>query len=50
MKLIEKEIDSGMIPDPEEMGIDPVTGEPLPPEPGAPADAMAATSQCQPDT
>ena len=41
-KLIEKEIDSGMIPDPEEMGINPVTGEPLPPEPGAPADAMAA--------
>ena len=43
-KLIEKEIDSGMIPDPEEMGINPVTGEPLPPEPGAPADAMAAPS------
>ena len=41
-KLIENEIDSGMIPDPEEMGINPVTGEPLPPEPGAPADAMAA--------
>ena len=41
-KLIEKEIDSGMIPDPEAMGINPVTGEPLPPEPGAPADAMAA--------
>jgi len=41
-KLIEKEIDSGMIPDPEEMGINPVTGEPLSPELGAPADAMAA--------
>ena len=41
-KLIEEEIDSGMIPDPEEMGINPVTGEPLPPEPGASADAMAA--------
>jgi hypothetical protein len=41
-KLIEKEIDSGMIPNPADMAIDPATGQPMPPELGAPANAMAA--------
>ena len=38
--LIEAEIESGQIPDPSTMPVDPATGQPVPPEPGAPPNAI----------
>jgi hypothetical protein len=38
--LIEAEIESGQIPDPNAMPVDPATGQPVPPEPGASPNAI----------
>ena len=45
-KLIEKEIESGLIPDPASMDIDPATGQPMAPVPGdTSGSVMGATPQ-----
>jgi len=45
-KLIEKEIESGLIPDPASMDIDPTTGQPMAPVPGdTSGSVMGATPQ-----
>jgi len=38
--LIEAEIESGQIPDPNAMPVDPMTGQPMPPEPGGEPNAI----------
>ena len=44
--LIEKEIKDGIIPDPSQMAIDPMTGQPIPPQPGDTSGGlMGATPQ-----